>query len=82
MTFYNLKDFDALFAALDDCESDVVLTTEDGCQYDWNTQKNALRSFAGSMRAPHLRQLGIHTAAASDLGRLLRFAIYAGKHTA
>lgn len=75
MKMYHVSDFETLFQGLDNCESDVVLTLEDGCRYSWKTDGNLFRSLARSMQTPELRELEL-SASAADSQRLVSHMVY------
>lgn len=82
MTIYNLSNFEDFFGTLDKCESDIILTTEDGHEYDWGMQKDAFRSLLGSLHTPKLRRLGLRATSPNDQGHIFQFLVSANQRTA
>lgn len=80
MKIYNISNIEGLCRTLDSCGSDVVLTTEDGCEYSWREQSGLFRSMARGLWT-ELPEIGIR-AARADSQRIMDYMMAARRRTA
>ena len=73
MKLYNVTNISGLFNVLDSLQSDVTLRTADGACFDWQTQKDIIRSMSASLSVPQFRELSLIFTDHQDAGSVLSF---------
>lgn len=72
MKLYNIKNPEALFAKLDECEAPVELVLADG-KYEWKDNENLVRSLWKTMPEKSVNNLEVRLNNTRDTARMLDY---------
>ena len=80
MKLHNVTNISGLFQVLDGTREAITVETADGRRYDWDSQKEIVRSITESLGAPKLGQISLHFRNKKDANDAIYFLMECRRH--